>query len=148
MSEYRITTARPRDLPYIATIELAAARMLAGHVPASLLDEVTPLSVLGGAQVAGRLWVALRDDALVGFAHVEMFEPNVAHLLELDVHPDHGRQGIGRRLVTACVERARERHVLEVMAITSSDGFFRTCGFDYTLPGERKALFIQTREER
>jgi len=33
-----------------------------------------------------------------------------------------------------------------VMAITSSDSFFQSCGFDYTLPGEKRALFIQTRE--
>jgi amino-acid N-acetyltransferase len=33
------------------------------------------------------------------------------------------------------------------MAITSTDEFFRACGFDFTLPGEKKALFIQTRDE-
>jgi hypothetical protein len=38
--------------------------------------------------------------------------------------------------------------VLEVMAITSSDGFFISCGFDFTLPGEKKALFYQTRENQ
>ena len=26
-------------------------------------------------------------------------------------------------------------------------GFFRSCGFDFTLPGEKKAFFIQTREQ-
>jgi hypothetical protein len=33
------------------------------------------------------------------------------------------------------------------MAITSSDEFFRSCGFDFTLPGEKKALFMLTRDE-
>ena len=46
-----------------------------------------------------------------------------------------------------CVELARSRNVLEVMAITSADGFFQSCGFDFTLPGEKKALFMQTRDE-
>jgi hypothetical protein len=32
------------------------------------------------------------------------------------------------------------------MAITSADDFFHRCGFDFTLPGEKKALFLQTRE--
>jgi hypothetical protein len=30
------------------------------------------------------------------------------------------------------------------MAITSKEDFFRQCGFDFTLPGEKKALFIHT----
>jgi len=53
---------------------------------------------------------------------------------------------VGKRLVEACVNRAREEQILEVMAITSSEEFFRSCGFDFTLPGEKKALFLQTRE--
>jgi amino-acid N-acetyltransferase len=55
--------------------------------------------------------------------------------------------GVGRHLVDACVARARDLQILEVMAITSSEAFFLACGFDFTLPGEKKALFIQTREE-
>jgi amino-acid N-acetyltransferase len=56
-------------------------------------------------------------------------------------------KGVGRMLVNACVERARDHQILEVMAITSSDTFFMACGFDYTLPGEKRALFIQTRDQ-
>ena len=33
------------------------------------------------------------------------------------------------------------------MTITSVDEFFLRCGFDFTLPGEKKALFLQTRED-
>ena len=36
--------------------------------------------------------------------------------------------------------------MLEVMAVTSNDAFFTGCGFDFTLPGEKKALFLQTRD--
>jgi hypothetical protein len=35
----------------------------------------------------------------VEFAHVEVLEPLVAHLKEIDVHPDHGQRGIGTGLV-------------------------------------------------
>jgi N-acetylglutamate synthase-like GNAT family acetyltransferase len=93
-------------------------------------------------------FVAERTGALAGFAALEIYSSKLGEIRSLAVLPELQGQGIGRRLVAACVERARDRHVLEVMAITSSDGFFRTCGFDFTLPGERKALFIQTREER
>jgi GNAT superfamily N-acetyltransferase len=30
-----------------------------------------------------------------------VLEPGVAHLVEIDVHPEHGRRGLGRRLVNA-----------------------------------------------
>jgi amino-acid N-acetyltransferase len=33
------------------------------------------------------------------------------------------------------------------MAITSEDLFFQACGFDFTLPGEKKALFFLTRQD-
>jgi N-acetylglutamate synthase-like GNAT family acetyltransferase len=91
-------------------------------------------------------FIALRDERIVGFAALEIYSKKLGEIRSLAVLPELQGQGIGGRLVAACVERARERNVLEVMAITSSEGFFRTCGFDFTLPGERKALFIQTRD--
>jgi amino-acid N-acetyltransferase len=54
--------------------------------------------------------------------------------------------GVGKMLVNACVELARERNVLEVMAITSNEEFFKAVGFDFTMTGQKKALFIQTRD--
>jgi len=43
--------------------------------------------------------------------------------------------------VEACIEQAKKQEILEVMAITSQEEFFQSCGFDFTLPGEKKALF-------
>ncbi len=101
--DYLIMLARPRDLPLIPAIELAAARLLAGHAPSSVLGETTTQFELRMARRAGRLWVALVDDEPVGFAHVVVHERGVAHLEEVDVHPDHARRGLGRRLVqTVC----------------------------------------------
>ena len=96
---YDIALARPGDLSRIAPIELAAARLLVGHVPEAVLEEVTSDEDLQAAQRAGQLWVALSSDMPVGFALVEMLEPDAAHLEEIDVHPDHGRRGLGTRLV-------------------------------------------------
>ena len=45
--------------------------------------------------------MALAKNVPVGFAHVGILEPLVAHLKEVDVHPDHGHRGIGTRLVMA-----------------------------------------------
>lgn len=98
---YRITAARPADLPLLPAIELAAARLLAGHAPESVLAETTSQDVLRRVQSIGQLWVALADEVPVGFAHVEIFETASAHLDEIDVHPNHGRRGLGTKLVTA-----------------------------------------------
>lgn len=109
LHRYEIALARPGDLRHISLIELAAARLLAGHVPESVLTEVTPVEDLQTALGDGRLWVALSNDVPVGFALVELLEPDAAHLGEIDVHPDHGRQGLGTRLVRLVCEWAEAR---------------------------------------
>src|SRR5262249_35688247 len=91
-------------------------------------------------------FIAEMDGKIVGCAAIEVYSAKLAELRSLAVATDVQKQGIGRQLVEACVNRARQRHVLEVMAITSSEDFFRSCGFDFTLPGEKKALFIATRD--
>jgi GNAT superfamily N-acetyltransferase len=97
--QYTITAARPHDLPQLPAIELAAARLFAGMAPESVLNMTTSQDALKQAQRDGRLWVVLADQAPVGFALVEVVERDAAHLEEIDVHPDHGRRGLGTRLV-------------------------------------------------
>ena len=87
--QYSITTARPQNLARLPAIELAAARLLAGHAPESVLNETTGLEVLQKAGHEGHLWVALADDVAVGFAHVEVIEGDAVHLEEIDVAPAH-----------------------------------------------------------
>jgi N-acetylglutamate synthase-like GNAT family acetyltransferase len=91
-------------------------------------------------------FVAEHEGKIMGCAALEVYSWKLAEIRSLAVAPEMQGQGLGRRLVEACVERARAQNILEVMAITSSDHFFMSCGFDYTLPGEKRALFIQTRE--
>lgn len=102
-------------------------------------DELTELIRTG--------FVAILNGAIVGFAALEIYSPKLAELRSLAVDPDHQGQGIGRGLVSACLDLARSRRIFEVMVITSSENFFRNCGFDFTLPGEKKALFLQTRDD-
>jgi amino-acid N-acetyltransferase len=91
-------------------------------------------------------FVAVIGKKIVGFAALEIYSVKLAELRSLAVSPDHQGQGIGKALVNACIEQAKKQNVFEVMAITSSEEFFQRCGFDFTLPGEKKALFLQTRE--
>ncbi len=99
-SSYVIIRARPQDIAILPSIELAAARLFDGYAPELDLLVVTSERDLRDAQTQGRLWVALADDVPVGFACVKLIGSS-AHLEELDVHPDHGRRGIGRELVRA-----------------------------------------------
>lgn len=91
-------------------------------------------------------FVAELDGRIIGFAALEIYSPKLAELRSLAVAAELRGRGIGRQLVSACLQRAREWNILEVLAITSEEDFFKACGFDFTLPGEKKALFYQTRD--
>jgi GNAT superfamily N-acetyltransferase len=138
---YRITAARANDLPLLPAVELAAARLLAGHAPESVLAETTSDEELKEALLRGHLWVALADDVPVGFAHVKVLEPTVAHLEEIDVHPEHGRRGLGTKLVMAvCAWAARDGY-RSVTLTTFRDlpwnmPFYARLGFQVIVPEE------------
>ena len=83
------------------------------------------------------------EPLLVGFSAIEIYSPKLAELQCLAVHHDVRGSGVGRALVTCCVDRAREQDVMEVMAISSTEDFWQNCGFDYALPDQKKALFYQ-----
>ena len=101
------------------------------------LDEIRDLTRNG--------FVAERDGNLIGFAAVDIYSRKLAELQCLAVASDSQRKGLGRRLVQACVDCARKHQVLELLAITAAEEFFRDCGFDYALPDQKKALFFNTR---
>jgi GNAT superfamily N-acetyltransferase len=107
----RVVLARPEDLAALPAIERAAAALLDGHAPRAVLEETTDLPTFEEARAAGRLWVALADDVPVGFAHVVRLADGTPHLEELDVHPAHGRRGLGAALVrAACAWTAAHGH--------------------------------------
>ena len=110
MRSYDITIARPKDLPMLPSIELAAARLLSGHAPESVLSEATSQDDFERSLSEGRLWVALSDDVPVGFAQVKILEPRVAHLDEIDVHPDHGRRESVRGWSRPCANGPHSMH--------------------------------------
>ena len=93
-----------------------------------------------------RGFIAERSGQIVGFAALEVYSKKLAELRSLAVAEELRGKGVGKKLVERCVNLAHELNVLEVMAITANEDFFRSCGFDFTLPGQKKALFIQTRD--
>ena len=135
---FTIRAGRAEDVPGI--ILLIQSYVDEGKLLARTLNEIDELLPNFFVAVTG-------DGEIIGCAALEIYSPKLAEIRSLAVSREAQRLGVGRRLVNACVERARLRKVLEVMAITSSDSFFQSCGFDYTLPGEKRALFVQTRDE-
>jgi GNAT superfamily N-acetyltransferase len=135
---YEVSIARATDLLLLPSIELAAARLLAGHAPESVLVETTSQQALRDALGRGQLWVARGRSAAVGFAHVEIREPTTAHLEEIDVHPEHGRRGLGTRLVEMVCEWAAEHGYRAVTLTTFRDvpwnmPFYAGLGFEEIL---------------
>lgn len=86
------------------------------------------------------------NSQVVGFVAVEIYSHKLAEIQCLCVAPEFQRQGIGKKLVRFCVEVTRDEGILELMAISASDKFLMDCGFDYSLPGQKRALFIQPQE--
>lgn len=126
---------QPRELHLIGAIELAAGKLLRGYAPDAVLNETTSEHDLRIAQSQGRLWVAVAGDTPVGFAHVEVIEPDSAHLVEIDISPDHGRQGLGTQLIVEVCKWAKERDYLAVTLTTFRDipwnmPFYERLGFE------------------
>ncbi|KAF7728157.1 hypothetical protein EC973_006551 [Apophysomyces ossiformis] len=135
-SAYSIVKASPENIPVLPGIEAAAAaKLLKGYIPESILNEVTDENDLYLAQQEGRLWVALTEDKKeAGFAMVEIFNSDHVHLVEMDVHPDQGRKGIGRSMVSAICQWAAESHYSQVTLTTFCDlpwnaPFYASLGF-------------------
>ncbi len=111
MPSVTIREARPDELVAIAEIERAAGKLFDDWRDRVALDdgEPTPLPLHEEARARGDLFVAVGEgDAPVGLAFLGTLDGE-GHLWELDVHPDHGRKGIGRALLAFVIETMRAR---------------------------------------
>ncbi len=115
--------------------------LLAPFVEDRLLLPRTPGDL---AVLMQHAFVAIAEDQIVGFSAIEIYSQKLAEIQCLAVRTGLHGQGIGKQLVLRCVARAKENNVLEVMAISASDDFLKQCGFDYSLPDQKRALFYRT----
>lgn len=60
---------------------------------------------------------------------------DLAEVRSLAVVPEAAGQGVGKAIVEACVQRARERGLRRVFALTLVPDFFTKCGFTLTSLG-------------
>ena len=109
-ADYALVAATPAHIPLLNAIELAAAAIFPpGSLPEHILADRMPQSTLAQAMRDGTLWVVLDAGARpVGYGLLQ-FVDGLALLAQLDVHPDHGRKGLGTALVRRIAKAARER---------------------------------------
>ncbi|GGO17403.1 GCN5 family N-acetyltransferase [Microbispora rosea subsp. aerata] len=109
-----IRQAEPADLAALAEIETAADGMFAP------LGIVFPpgTTVIDECDDPGRVLVAGRPP--VGFALLGVVD-GLTHLEQIAVHPRHGRQGIGGRLLDAVCAEARRAGAAAVTLTTFRD---------------------------
>jgi len=92
------------------------------------------------------------DTGIVGFVQVLEVD-GIAHLEQLSVLPEHGRQGYGRMLVTAAKSEALNRGHRELTLRTYRDvpwnaPFYASCGFTPSAPTSQFQLQLVEVESR
>ena len=68
----------------------------------------------------GAIFVALDGDAVLGTSAIVPDHDNVYELVKLAVAPAAQGQGIGRRLIQACIDAAKERGARQLVLLSSS----------------------------
>ena len=132
---YQLTTPRPEHFGLIRGVEVAAAeRFSFSDLPEPLRSHMIPPADLFRAKTEGRLWATLAPGHTpVGFAMVEP-QGDAMHLLELSVHPAHGRRGLASWLLDHVADCARSQS-LSTLTLTTyrhvpwNAPFFEARGF-------------------
>jgi GNAT superfamily N-acetyltransferase len=98
----------------------------------ALLANPDAIAVPAQQIAAGRVFVAERGRAMLGFSAVLPRADGDTELDALFVDPNSWRQGIGRLLVEHCTEvaRAQGSTALHVVGNPHAEGFYVACGFE------------------
>ena len=150
---YSIRLALPEDTAFLPSIEMQAGALFEDYfeetgLTAEAVGRVTSGDDFDAAQRMGRLWVAVSPGGdRVGFALV-LDVGGAAHLEELDVLPEHGRRGLGSRLLEAVCEWAHEAGYSRVTLSTFRDvpwnaPFYVRRGFRIVDPGDLSEQHVQ-----
>lgn len=132
MTEIRIRDYQPQDLPAFDALNRA---WLVGH---GLLEEPDEAQLRDpeGQILApgGRIFVAELGGMVVGTCAVAPWDGKVLELAKLAVSPDVRGQGVGRRLVEACLAHARTAGAPRVVLLSNSQlssalKLYRALGF-------------------
>ncbi len=132
--EVAVRPGQTRDIPSMQRIETAAGPLWRSIGMDDVADDPAHESDELAVYVdGGRAWVAERGGAVCAYALADVYD-GVAHLEQVTVDPDHGRQGIGRRLIDTVAAWAAENGSPALTLITFRDvawngPYYRRLGF-------------------
>jgi ribosomal protein S18 acetylase RimI-like enzyme len=134
--------ARSNELERLNEIERSAAQLFR-TIGNDLVADSEPLALdrLRACQESGHLWVVVTGDNLpVGFVAVEIVD-GLAHIEEISVHADYGKQGLGSRLIELVCDWACQQGYPAVTLSTYQDvpwnaPFYARRGFRILAEGE------------
>jgi GNAT superfamily N-acetyltransferase len=109
-----IRPVRTDELALLPAVEAAADTMFAPFDRGPFPGPGTP------EEFAAALVVLVAGDPPVGLCRIDALGEG-AHLEQLSVHPEHGRRGIGRRLLRAGIDWARAHDYDELTLTTYRD---------------------------
>ena len=69
------------------------------------------------------------DGAVLGCVALDEYSPSLVELVSLAVSPSAQGRGLGRRLIAAAEDLARQRGYPQIFAISLADGLFLSAGF-------------------
>lgn len=119
-----IRPATEADLPHLPQIEQQAAQRLISAGMTELFSLFAGYTMSSkdfqDYHRAGHLWAALAANQPVGFIAVSRMDNNI-HIDEVDVLPEYGGQGVGRRLIETVCEWARQQNLAHVTLSTQRD---------------------------
>ncbi len=142
MKQAEIAAAAAAELPALAAIERAAARIFSpADVPPPMAESTVAMATLEAARADGRLWVARVDGRAVGFL-VAGFLGDEPFVIEVDVLPELQRRGIGTALLRAAADWARARGAAGLVLTTFrhvpwNAPFYERLGFAEIPPEEQ-----------
>ncbi len=143
---YLIRLAQVPDVEYLPAIEKAAAQRYVAYLPqlgltADQLQNIVSVDFLHQARRQQHLWVAVLptdQESIAGFVVVDRL-PDSYFIVELDVLPDYGRQGIGSALIKQVLQTGWTQGLQTVTLTTFRHvpwtiPFYQRLGFEIVLP--------------
>ena len=118
MTEVHLRPATFADFNLMLDIEITAAKLFPNSVlPAHVGRTGSPEEIRAGI-AAGLAWVAEEEqNSVVGFLVVEAIGTSM-NIVEMDVLPSHGRQGIGSQLLEHTVVQCKTMGFREITLTT------------------------------